>query len=338
MLWCRESMLLLHLPPYFILWWDVATICLKANFAFSYFFANFAKTETQIGIMKRLSIFCTVLVAMLLVASCADPGKKKAPKRYGWNNEEYGLLYGDIESVIITHYDVTEKFGEIVKKKHYGKKVYNFNPKGDVIENVIYDSDGSLISKILYKYDLLGNMIEKASYHSFFSWTDCRILYKYDSQGNMIEGADYDSSGSLECKYLYKYDLQGDLIEETLYDPDGSLRSKTLYKYDLLGHRIEETIYGSDGLLMRQYIYKYDSQGNIIETVCCNYGALSKWICKYNSHNDIVEKVRCNPNTSLKCQYLYKYDSQGNRIEKIEYEGEIMKPTEMIECEIVYRK
>ena len=33
MLRCREPMLLLHLPPYFILWWDIATICLNSNFS-----------------------------------------------------------------------------------------------------------------------------------------------------------------------------------------------------------------------------------------------------------------------------------------------------------------
>ena len=289
--------------------------------------------------MKRLSIFCAILVAMLFATSCADSGKKKAPKRYGWDNEEYGPLYGDIENVTITYYDVVEKFGEIVKKKYCGKKVFNFNPKGDVIDNTFYNPDGSLRGKTLYKYDLLDNLIEEASYHSFFSWTDCKILYKYDSQGNLIEEVDYDSCGSLECKYLYKYDSQGNLIDRTFYDPDGSLRGKTLYEYDLLGNRIEQAEYGSDGLLRRQYIYKYDSQGNTIEMVCYNYGALSiKWICKYNSQNNRVDKVWYKSNGSLKCQYLYKYDSHGNMIESIKYEGEIMKPTSMQVQEIVYRK
>ena len=40
------------------------------------------------GIMKKLSIFCAILVAMLFATSCADSGKKKAPKRYGWDNED----------------------------------------------------------------------------------------------------------------------------------------------------------------------------------------------------------------------------------------------------------
>ena len=141
--------------------------------------------------MKK-SILFTALVALLVATSCAGsgttseetatPAKKKAPEREGWGDDS---LYGDVESVSITIYDVAEKFGEIVKDKVDDKDVYRFNQKGDVIEMANHNSDGSL---------------------------EGNCLYKYDSQSNMIEEAKYNPDGSLRYKYLYKYDSQSNKI------------------------------------------------------------------------------------------------------------------------------
>ena len=105
----------------------------------------------------------TLLVATSCAGSGSDskPAKKEAPERKGWSE---GSLYGDVESIAITYYALTEKFGELVKDEIYGKKVYKFNPKGDVTEAARYNSDGSLDNKYLYKYDSQGNCIEEVEY------------------------------------------------------------------------------------------------------------------------------------------------------------------------------
>ena len=172
--------------------------------------------------MKK-SILFTALVAMLVATSCAGsdstseetatPAKKKAPERECWYSAP---LYGDVECVTITDYDVADKFGEIVKDKITGKTFYRFNQKGDVIEWARYNSDGSLEWKNLYKYDSQGNQIEEAEYNSDGSLMS-KWLYKYDSQGNLIEETSYDSDGSLDWKYISKYDSQGNLIELAEY-------------------------------------------------------------------------------------------------------------------------
>ncbi len=238
--------------------------------------------------------------------------RPKAPKRQGWVG---GPLYGDVESETSTRYTVSEKFGEIVKDKITFRTFYRFNQKGDVIEWAWYNSDGSLDWKYTYKYDSQGNQIEEAEYKSDGSLNGkYTYTYKYDSQGNMIEKTYYNSDGSLYCKHLYKYDSQGNQIEWAWYNSDGSLDWKLLYKYDSQGNMIEEAEYKSDGSLDWKATYKYDSQGNMIEKTYYNYDG------------------------SLRGKTIYKYDSQGNWVEWISYEGEIMKPTEMVVRKIVYRK
>lgn len=270
--------------------------------------------------MKK-SILFTALAALLLATSCAGsdttseetvtPAKKTAPKREGWG-DWHGPLYGDVESVTITEYKLSEKFGEIVKDKIDYKEVYKFNQNGDVVEMAAYNSDGSLYENWLCKYDSQGKLIEVAGYYPDGSLDD-KSLYKYDSRGNQIEEAHYNSDGSLDRKHLSKYDSQGNMVEEARYF-DGSLRSTTIYKYDAQGNRIEHAIYDSDGSLDSKELSKYDSQGNKIEEVeYKSDGSLrSKHLYKYDSQGKLIEKAEYNSDGSLDEKWLCKYDSQGN--------------------------
>ncbi len=143
--------------------------------------------------MKR-AILVAALATLLVATSCAGsgsdskPAKKEAPERKGWSE---GSLYGDVESVTITRYKLSDKLGEVVKDIN-AKKVYKFNSNGDVEELSLFDA--------------------------FSGALDCK--YKYDSQCNKIEEAHYRSDGSLSWKNIYKYDSQGNEIEWAKYEGD----------------------------------------------------------------------------------------------------------------------
>ena len=145
--------------------------------------------------MKRT----TLLLLLVAFAGCltAYPQKKEAPKRQGWDIEGNDPLYGNVESITITRYELADKFGEIVKKSTLDKASSKFNSKGDVIELLEYNSDGSLSYKWLYKYDSQGKMIENASYMSSREPSEEKTLYKYNAQGKTAEEAYYKSDGSL---------------------------------------------------------------------------------------------------------------------------------------------
>ena len=140
--------------------------------------------------MKKTSVLLTALVVLFLALSCADsatqtaPEKRVAPERNGWiephceGSRSLQPLYGDVESVDLIRYGT--------------KYSFKFNQRGDVVEYVEYESDGSLRDKTLYEYDSQGNLIEYASYNSDGS-LGSKYLYKYDSQGNPIEMVEYRS-------------------------------------------------------------------------------------------------------------------------------------------------
>ena len=237
-------------------------------------------------------------------------------EQQGWLKQGWpickGDLYGDVDSVTIIRYSLTDKFGEVVKDGEKNKFVYKFNLRGDVVECNMY-IDGLFFSKEFYKYDSQGNLIEVARYDGDGS-LDYKRIYKYDSQGNMIEVAKYYDDGSLDYKILYKYDSQDNMIEKACYKGNGSLNYKILYKYDSQDNKIETIEYRGEDSLVWKILPKYDLQGNMIE------------VASYHSSGTLDFKI------------LYKYDSQGNMIEKIRYNGEIMKPVSKTEQVIVYRK
>ena len=128
--------------------------------------------------MKRLFL----LMAVTLVALCGSIAttKAQAPERQNWDG---GFsLYGNVESVTITGYELQDKFGEVIRGDVQGKCKYCFNNAGDVIEEAYYNSDGSLKRKDIYKYDSSRNIIELTEYKSDalipMNQTEVKIVYR----------------------------------------------------------------------------------------------------------------------------------------------------------------
>ena len=153
--------------------------------------------------MKRLFLLSAIAIVAICSSSCGSsskqesqsdssqsgaPAKPEPPVRQGWLEDI--PLYGDVESVLVTTYQLEGKFGEVVRGDIEDCKKYYFNQAGDVFEKAVYSSNGSLWYKLIYKYDASGNVIEEATNYSIGSLRN-RYIYKYDASGNMIEKNKY---------------------------------------------------------------------------------------------------------------------------------------------------
>ena len=104
----------------------------------------------------------TIVLAMFCLASCEKSTQK--------NDLTEEKLNGKVKSIREIPYEAVEKFGEVVKGDaldRFGKKLQiTFNDKGNKLEENSFNSDGSLSSKLTYKYtyDQQGNWIQKISY------------------------------------------------------------------------------------------------------------------------------------------------------------------------------
>ncbi len=144
---------------------------------------------------------------------------------------------------------------------------FNYDLKGNLIQVSNFFPKDSLESKLIYKYDLIGNQIENILYNA-----DGTIVWKrnyaYDSSRSIIEFS--QNKNGVKNKNTCKYDSFGNIIEHFYYS--GSTLSdsyklvrKDSYKYNSLGDIIENSTYNEKGVLEDRITFNYDALGNLIE-------------------------------------------------------------------------
>ena len=192
---------------------------------------------------------------------------------------------------------------------------------GNVIEELVYNSDALLDFKNIYTYDSTGKMtekkyfgksetrahtyrynscgdiIEEVKYRSYNSnaniYSDyhelTKIIHKYDPSGNKIKEDCYSGVKDLSLDWVnsYKYNSNGILIEEINNNGEGSKSYVTMY--DSAGNRVKRDEYSCDGVLITGDTFEYDLAGNLV-----------KWIV----YEDGLEYVRS----------THEYDAVGNQV------------------------
>tara|TARA_B100000315_G_C14525591_1_gene563665 strand:+ start:32 stop:808 length:777 start_codon:yes stop_codon:yes gene_type:complete len=139
------------------------------------------------------------------------------------------------------------------------KKVYKYNSQNNMIE-VSIDSPKDLVESFLgpmrfkYNYDSNNNIVEELQFRSDGSLM-ITFLYKYDLENNLIEKSGYDENGLLWKKLVYKYDSNNNKIEESFYKSDGN------YSTDTDGVSTYKFIYNSENKIQGEmgYFYKTGS-------------------------------------------------------------------------------
>lgn len=303
------------------------------------FVGIFVSVNTTSTFMKKYPfLFILLFVAILCPNANAQTEKNVAPERQGWSDYPRSKdldLYGKVKSVTITHSEVKEYFGDVVKidTQNKSRDVYTFNTQGDVVEFVDYNENGKPWFKYVYKYDSNRNKIEVLHYNyddNAFPKPEI-VKYKYDAEGNRTEYTSYNNKGSIDEKTIFKYDSYGNIIEIKVYQEDGSWRETRTYRYDSNGNEIEY-VYIGRYTPNSKLTYKYNSQNKIIEQVVYTYDDINKYFkknntttYKYNSLGLIIEETKIYHDNTHAVTLEYKYDEVGNLVEygnlKAEYGG-----------------
>lgn len=153
---------------------------------------------------------------------------------------------------------------------------YTYDDKDNLIEHKVRTifKDTSY-SKIIYKYDDNGNLIETDSYNRnkfLYKW-----IYKVDDKGNQVELSKYNETNTLVEMWTYAYDSRGNNIELALYQD--SLKQKYVYSYNDYNDKIEEVLYGRYSILLHDYKYEY------------TYDKNENWIKRVEKDNNIWKDI-----------------------------------------------
>lgn len=249
-------------------------------------------------------------------------------------------LNGKVKSVRETSYKAIDRFGEIQKGDIIDDEIlisnyYSlYNNKGNLIDLINYEIDGSIYNKTTITYDKNNRVSEIIWVYD--DGNQDKWISKYDEHGYLIEDKSYNVDGSLYNKYLYINDNNGNLLSTSCYSADGTMRSKSFNKYDQKDNLTEHKEYNSLGQITFEQQYQYDKAGNMVEYIYKRSDYFKKSISSYDDKNNLIEEIDYSSEGKVKEKrtYSYKYDKKNNWTTKIFYRNDI--PLYLIEREIAY--
>lgn len=148
----------------------------------------------------------------------------------------------------------------LVTKKSY---VYNEN----LSKILSYETDGAPFSKKVFNYDTKRRLLEEIGYstdNKIFN----RITYEYDIEKREVTATytTYYKKGSLSEKIILSYNEKGQWIQRISFDKHGKKDDSISFEYDENGFLVKVTTCCKYNF-SKSYNYKFDNQGNWIEKV-----------------------------------------------------------------------
>ena len=237
----------------------------------------------------KLHTYKSIVLAMTIVSllgcgnntSGENPQEKKEQDyfRLYQSNVEQMDLNGKVKSVIDTTFNVTLRFGEIVKVSVKDSHCMTFDNKGRVLSEGSYD----------YKYVESDSTVIREAY-SDGKLKNYAISY-YNKEGKLLKDEIYNNTNKLVYLYTYTYTDSKLLKDWTVYGEDGNIVIKRYdMQYDLnnclthykLGRgetlkwgSYTDIAYDANQHIISEKTYEYNSQETVLHK---NNGNLTKSI------------------------------------------------------------
>ncbi len=262
---------------------------------------------------------------------------------------ELGLT-GNVQSIKERHYEVEQKFGEILKAERAdvhdeflddGEFKYWIETNSKFIEDPISRNKICRLSDLLStirndEFDIYfnkdGTVNSLKSYENFSGWKGNERL-KHKMTFNSIQDLEeynYYSNGSLQLKVKYNYHDLGKLENISYYDKQGDLISKMIYKYGI-ERDVLVNIYSQDGVLIGKTTYDLDSQERPEQSIYQSetHEILTKRDFNYDSNGNLI-KVKGVQN-KMTFGGDYTYDKNGNLLTSNCYSNDLWDGDNILE-------
>ena len=285
------------------------------------------------------------------LATALTATAQTAPKRHGWDNET--PLYGNVDSLTITTYDLIVKGAEAVRHKKKVSNTYHFNNRGDVTAVFINDSLSDS-----YTYNQRGDVTQhyyRVDYTYLASdfYLYGTVNYEYNAKGELIkEYADAVGNFLSEYEENYQYNAKGQLVKEnnSYWGHDSGSFDTISYKYNSIGQLIEKYNIshemGIDSYYIKKTDIKYDAKGNKIkesttadnyeydyikESTIKTYSRKYKSEYNYDTRGNKIKECKYNSDGTLEKKTTYEYDEKNRVIVVAHYDGNHLEEREVYE-------
>ena len=158
-------------------------------------------------------------------------------------------MHGPVQSFRTETADMVQKDGKSVEGTRIVSMTASFNEDGGRPELGMYDAKGTLVRRIVLKYEgkrQVEVINDDGADHMFMRGTT-----SYDDDGRNKENATYYGDGSLRSKTTFKRDDKGQVIESNEIDPKGSPMDIMRYTYNATGEMLtsERSYYDPPGTI-----------------------------------------------------------------------------------------
>jgi YD repeat-containing protein len=250
----------------------------------------------------------TLLIYLALLASATS-----AQELVDWQRDK---LAGPVRSIQIEFAEANMVEGKLIETKHWPHQRVIYNERGQEVERLNFNKDGSVQDRSVIRYDASGRLIgygnvEGDRYHS---------TIEYDGKGNKTEIRGYDGA-ALNVQEVYTYDSQSRKIEQSRIADNGSHHERLSYTYNAAGQLTETAAY-LNGVLRERFLKTYDGAGNLVKEVSLSFqnpGQNSTVDYIYDSHRRITE--RCVDTKILWSKVQTLYDANGRVSERTTFMG-----------------
>ncbi len=195
----------------------------------------------------------------------------------------------------------------------YLSNLTEYSPKGEILSQSNFTSNGLLAEKMAWDYDEKGQIIKQY----YFAETDEpseTLTYERNEKGQVIREIKTYMDGSADTT-TWEYDGEGQLLQKVTVDEDGVTELQEKFTWNgkqLLKHEIvdsEENIVFTDEFV-------YDDRGNMIEEKQVNQdtGDFRRKVSTFSKSNlKLSEKVYGEEGDLLE-SVVYHYDKSGKLI------------------------
>ena len=207
-----------------------------------------------------MKLFICFLVLLAACTGLAAQGPPPTVAREG--------LAGRVKTVESGTIDYAMKDGRPVEGKARLTRKLSFDERGNLIEAITFDPNGSITDRMVYTYDALGR---NTGYDEYYRPANQLVakprkhIDTLDHNGSVVERIIYEADGTAGSRFTYKYDDKGNKLEESFYSWTGAHLGQTTYTYDAAGKVLTETGRNLNDGTWWKTVNSYDAKGRAIQ-------------------------------------------------------------------------
>ncbi len=217
----------------------------------------------------------------------------------------------------------------------YIVELYRYDEHGNIIENIEYEENGSIQTKIVSTFDKENRPLEEMSWQDGemisehkkhirkedgslerveIAYQDGSTAIQYmkkDKEKNTEEWIEEDEDGELESRELVQHDKSGKVLTREVFDYQNKLKEAFEFTYDENGDLDTRKQLDKKRKLVLITEYEYDENKNLTYRANRNRkGVLSDFLkINYDDNGQVIRQ-----NISGKYAFEFEYDSEGRTV------------------------